>query len=117
MLAFHDGPGARRATNGRKTFAVQGIRGDAVGVHVRVELRVRPVDERVEFDQAGHAVPFKTGEGRPVVALRGTKSRDPHGGSLKGALQGINFPDAAAGFSRFDALENGRHALLVDELL
>ena len=67
VLTFENGTGAGGATDRREALAVQGIRGDAVGVHVRVEFRVRPVDERVELDQACHAVPFEAGGGGAVA--------------------------------------------------
>ena len=105
------------ATNRRKALAMQRVRGDAVGVHVRVELCVCPVDERVEFDETGHAVHFEAGEGSAVVALGRTQPRDPHSRPVQRTLERVDFADAAAGFSGFKASENGRHALLVHKRL
>ena len=93
------------------------VRRHAVRVDVRVELGVRPVHERVELDQPGHAVAFEAGEGGAVVALRSAKPRHPDRGAFQRPLQRINLADFAAGLAGFDALENRRHALLVHEFL
>ena len=104
MFAFEHRPGARRAANGREALTVQRIGGDTVGVDVRLKLGVCPVDDRIEFDEAGHAISLETWEGGAVVALGCTQPGDPNRSTLERPLERIDFANPATRLPRASML-------------
>ncbi len=117
VFAGLDGAGAGGAADADEPLVVQGVVGDIVLANEGAGLFEGPVEKRVKFNEFMGDIPFEVGHVLPVGRLVGTDAGDPDGLVAERALQGLYFPDMAAGFAVFDGVVEGIGAVLGNKFL
>src|ERR1700729_640775 len=123
-FARHDGTGARRATDRQKAALMQRIARHVVGAHEFARALARPIEQRINLDQAALFVEQSRQYLGAVGGLIGAQPGDPGGGAIERPRQrrdlangatveasldgGSEAIDALPGDQRFDGAVFGR---------
>ena len=114
-LSWRYGARAWGAANRQEAAVVQGVARHAMFPNKSGNLRTRPVEERMDFDQIVCVVDRGKRYAGAFVRLVCAKPGDPRGGARKSPAKQLDFTDGAAGLPLLDRIEEPINALAGDQ--
>ena len=114
-LSWRNGARAWGAANRQEAAVVQGVARHAMFPNKGGNLRTRPVEERMDFDQIVYVVDRGKRYAGAFVRLVRAKPGDPRGGARKSPAKQLDFTDGTAGLPPLDRIEEPIDALAGDQ--